>query len=35
MVMSPAALGTKNDYAGEDQQQFTLPDPIFSEAYRT
>jgi hypothetical protein len=23
MAMSPAGLGTKNDCAGEDQQQFT------------
>jgi hypothetical protein len=23
MVMSPAGLGTKNDYAGKSQQQFT------------
>jgi hypothetical protein len=23
MVMSPAGYGTKNGYAGEDQQQFT------------
>jgi hypothetical protein len=26
MVVSPAGLGTKNDCAGEDQQQFTRPD---------
>jgi hypothetical protein len=26
MVRSPAKLGTKNDCAGEDQQQFTRPD---------
>jgi hypothetical protein len=25
MVMSPVGLGTKNDCAGEDQQQFTRP----------
>jgi hypothetical protein len=25
MAMSPAGLGTKNKYAGEDQQQFTRP----------
>jgi hypothetical protein len=24
MVMSPAGPGTKNDCAGEDQQQFTI-----------
>jgi hypothetical protein len=24
MVLSPAGIGTKNDCAGEDQQQFTL-----------
>jgi hypothetical protein len=23
MVMNPAALGTKNNYIGKDQQQFT------------
>jgi hypothetical protein len=23
MVMSPVALGNKNNYAGEDQQQFS------------
>jgi hypothetical protein len=28
MVMSPARLGTKNDYAGESQQQFTRPTEI-------
>jgi hypothetical protein len=27
VVVSPAELGTKNDCAGEDYQQFTLPDP--------
>jgi hypothetical protein len=26
MIMDPAGLGTKNDCAGEDQQQFTRPD---------
>jgi hypothetical protein len=26
MVISPGGLGTKNDSAGEDQQQFTRPD---------
>jgi hypothetical protein len=25
MVVSPEGLGTKNYYAGEDQQQFTRP----------
>jgi hypothetical protein len=25
MIMSPAAFGTKNDCAGEDQQEFTRP----------
>jgi hypothetical protein len=24
-VMSPTGLGTKNDYAGKSQQQFTWP----------
>jgi hypothetical protein len=28
MVMSTAGLGTKNDCAGEDQQQLTRSDPI-------
>jgi hypothetical protein len=27
MVMGPAGLRTNNDCAGEDQQEFTLPDP--------
>jgi hypothetical protein len=29
MVMSPVEPGKTNDCAGECQQQFTLPDPIF------
>jgi hypothetical protein len=32
MVMSPAGLGTKNDCAGEGQQQFTLPYPARHES---
>jgi hypothetical protein len=27
MVMSPAELGHKNDYAGDDQQQLQITDP--------
>jgi hypothetical protein len=27
MVMSPAELGTKNNHAGEGQQQFSRPEP--------
>jgi hypothetical protein len=27
--MSPAGFGTKDDFAGEDQQQFTRPYPRF------
>jgi hypothetical protein len=28
MVRIPAGIGTKNDCAGEAQQQFTRPDPF-------
>jgi hypothetical protein len=34
MVISPAALGTKNDSACEDQQQFTRPTTVNSEMER-
>jgi hypothetical protein len=33
MIMIPARLGTRNDYDGEDQQQFTRP-PRREEANR-
>jgi hypothetical protein len=32
MTMSPAGLGTKNDWAGEDQQQFTWLTKIFGQS---
>jgi hypothetical protein len=33
MVMIPAGLGSKNDSAGEDQQQFTPPNYSETEKY--
>jgi hypothetical protein len=34
MIMDPAESRTKNDFAGEDQQQFTRPDPTFTPSAR-
>jgi hypothetical protein len=32
VVMNPVGLGTKNDCAGEGQQQFTPPDPSVAKS---